>query len=668
MRIIRLQILTLLALCSCHSKADEPSVASPRDLYSDTWVANDALDREMPSYSQVGDIKKDKARTVGIFYITWHANTKRTKDRPYTADVEDILAQYPEARLDGHHPAWQQGYHHWAEPEMGYFLSTDQWMIRRDMSMLSDAGVDVIIMDATNAVLYWDEWEATFSTMQQMADEGNKVPQFCFWAFNGPVISVVQQIYEGIYKTEKYKDLWFHWQGKPLFLWNDSPLQDATQNKGNKNINHHYDSLALTDENHPHYGDNDYTQKYYTDYTQEVKDFFSTRMMWWGYAQWKGKPFVGTEGNWSFGYDLGHPQVKNLPVDRLASHYKGEVEQMAVTPAQHSFSHIGKSWTREHGEPQLDEQDMPVSAYVPWLGKEVSNPAGYGIYFQERWNEALEADPAFLYINDWNEWTAIKFRPDQLAIKVEDGKAKFMKRQSNFVFVDQYNAEFNRGIQPMKGGYTDNYYMQMAQNIRRYKGVRPIPVHHTATPITIDGKFKDWSDITIEYRDTKGDTKHRDHQGYGDYWYTDTSGRNDIITAKVGLDEDLITFYAQTTAPLTHHTDDDWMVLLIDADQNANTGWQGYDFMVKDYATKAQLHSYENGQWTKHGELDYAYNTNELELAISRSALNINGDTVSFDFKWTDHPKNLDDITSLFNHGDTAPNRRFNYRYIFQQQ
>ena len=28
----------------------------------------------------------------------------------------------------------------------------------------------------------------------------------------------------------------------------------------------------------------------------------------------------------------------------------------------------------------------------------------------------------------------------------------------------------------MKGGYTDNYYMQMAENIRRYKGVRPMPV------------------------------------------------------------------------------------------------------------------------------------------------------------------------------------------------
>ena len=40
-----------------------------------------------------------------------------------------------------------------------------------------------------------------------------------------------------------------------------------------------------------------------------------------------------------------------------------------------------------------------------------------------------------------------------------------MRRESPFFFVDQYNPEFNRCVQPMRGGYTDNYYMQMAQNI-----------------------------------------------------------------------------------------------------------------------------------------------------------------------------------------------------------
>ena len=62
--------------------------------------------------------------------------------------------------------------------------------------MLADAGVDVLMMDVTNAVRYWDEWEAIFSVMEKMKAEGNQVPQFCFWAFNGPVITVVQDLYD----------------------------------------------------------------------------------------------------------------------------------------------------------------------------------------------------------------------------------------------------------------------------------------------------------------------------------------------------------------------------------------------------------------------------------------------------------------------------------------
>jgi hypothetical protein len=50
----------------------------------------------------------------------------------------------------------------------------------------------------------------------------------------------------------------------------------------------------------------------------------------------------------------------------------------------------------------------------------------------------------------------------------------------NALAAKRQDTEFTRCIQPMRGGYTDNYYMQMARNIRRYKGVRPIPVFGTA--------------------------------------------------------------------------------------------------------------------------------------------------------------------------------------------
>src|SRR5271166_2777688 len=43
-------------------------------------------------------------------------------------------------------------------------------------------------------------------------------------------------------------------------------------------------------------------------------------------------------------------------------------------------------------------------------------------------------------------------------------------------FVDEFDAEFSRDIEPMKGAHGDNYYYQLVANIRRFKGARPVPV------------------------------------------------------------------------------------------------------------------------------------------------------------------------------------------------
>jgi len=646
-----------------------------RDIYPDTWVANDALGRTMPDYQEVGPVKNDQRRIVGIFYITWHEQGHHTNFKtPYSADVTKILNADPNARLDAKHPLWTEGSYHWGEPEMGYFLSQDEYVIRKDMSMLADAGVDVLVMDVTNAVGYWPEWDVTFSVMEQMKAEGNKVPKFIFWAFNGPVISVVQDLYEKIYKKNRFSDLWFYWDGKPLLLYNGNPSVDANGG-GVKNPNPNYDASAKTDRNNPHYGDHDYTEPFYTDYTQEVKKFFTPRTMWWGYYQWDGKRFIGTDDNWSFGYSMADPKVKALKPEELLSTHNGKREEAAVTPAQHPVTMtgenmgVGKSWSRQTGEPKLNVYDLPEPAYVPWLGKTVPNPEGYGIYFQERWDEAIAANPQFLYINDWNEWTAGKYQLDG------DRTTPWLGRNSHFRFIDQYNSEFNRSVSPMKGGYTDNYYMQMAQNIRRYKGTRPIPGQKGLHPVKIDGHFDDWGKELTEYRDTRGDTFHRNHNGYGGLHYTNDSGRNDIITCKVAVSKRSVSFYAETAEELTPFTGNNWMLLLIDADNNSQTGWFGYDFLinknVKDPNTSTLMH-YDNKHpehpWVEVADLKLRYSGNQLEIEVPRKLLGLTSTTFTFDFKWSDNASDLKDPISLCTNGDTAPNRRFNYRFIWSQK
>jgi len=663
-----LQILACMSwVLSAAQAEDKPYY---RDLFPDTWVGHDALGRNMPTMSVVGPVKKDQRRVVGIFYITWHSDLNhRPGSNGYGGDVSRILAAAPKARLDAKHRLWTEGMYHWGEPEVGYFLSKDEYVIRKDMSMLADASVDVLVMDVTNAVRYWDEWAVLFAVMERMKAEGNRVPQFCFWAFNGPVITVVQELFDKIYKPGNYADLWFYWGGKPLLLYNGNPSVDAN-GKGPPNPNPHYEPTAKTDPNHPHYGNPDYAEEFYKDYTKEVKGFFTLRTMWWGYYEWAGKRFVGTEDNWSFGLDMGDKRVAAMTPDKLVSRHNGRKEEAAVTPAQHPSSLTGKSWTREHGEPPLNEFDLPEPTFVPWLGRKVEHPEGYGIYFQQRWEEALQANPQFLYVNDWNEWTAGKYPPT-------GGKptTKFMRRDSTYFFVDQYNPEFNRAIQPMKGGYTDNYYMQMAKNIRRYKGVRPIPELRGLSRIKIDGSFADWSGVDVEYRDTLGDTFHRDYNGYGGLHYTNNFGRNDIITCKVAVDRDRVYFYVETKEVLTLHTERNWMLLLIDSDQDPDTGWFGYDYLVNqrvvDDRTTTIKHfsaGASGGSWEEVAKLNYRYAGKALELAVPRKLLGLNDDAIAFDFHWCDNPLELKDPISLCSDGDSAPNRRFNYRCIWKKK
>ena len=673
----------------------ESALAQERDLYSDTWVASDALGRKMPTFEMVGPVKKDQPRVVGIFYITWHTDDNFQMKSPYNGDVTRVLAADPNARLDPKNPMWTEDSYHWGEPELGYYLTKDEYVIRKDMSMLTDAGVDVLVLDVTNAVRYWEEWDVLFKVMQKMKDEGNKVPAFCFWAFNGPSATVVQDLYEKIYVTGKYRDFWFYWDGKPLLLYNNTPTVDAV-GFNIKNPNPHYDATAKTDKNNPHYGDPDYTEEFYQDYTKEVKSYFTLRTMWWGYYEWLGKRFIGTEDNWSFGYSMADPKVKALKPEELVSTHKGKPEEAAVTPAQHPFTMtkenmgVGKSWSRQYGEPKLNEYDMPDSAYVPWLGKWVKNPEGYGIYFQERWDDAFAANPQFLYINDWNEWKAGKFTTDrfpksQLLAANPDWKSDqfpdagyntipWLGRDNPLFFCDQYNAEFNRCLQPMKDGYTDNYYMQMAQNVRRYKGVRPIPELKGLHTVKIDGDFGDWKAVNPEYRDTRGDVDHRDYNGYGGLHYTNNSGRNDIINSKVSRDKSTVYFFAETDKPLTPHTDANWMLLLIDADHDPNTGWYGYDYIINrkvldGKTTTLMAYDPKNAAnpWVEKARLDYRYKGNALELAIPLKLLALTGNSFTFDFKWSDNPADLKDPISLCTDGDTAPNRRFNYRCIWSE-
>jgi hypothetical protein len=188
-------------------------------------------------------------------------------------------------------------------------------------------------------------------------------------------------------------------------------------------------------------------------------------------------------------------------------------------------------------------------------------------------------------------------------------------------------------------------------------------------PIAVDGRFDDWRGVTPEFRDTIGDPVHRDFAGFGaGTRYVNQTGRNDIVAAKVSQDARNVYFYVRTAAAMTPSTDPDWMVLYLDVDHNAKTGWLGYDFAVNrrgvgDGRTTVERNVGGRYAWrTAATDVPFAVRGNEMELAVPRSVLGLGGGPATIDFKWADHCYAKGDWTDFTLNGDAAPDGRFNFR------
>ncbi|MCL5096391.1 MAG: hypothetical protein M1608_02405, partial [Candidatus Omnitrophica bacterium] len=278
----------------------------------------------------------------------------------------------------------------------------------------------------------------------------------------------------------------------------------------------------------------------------------------------------------------------------------------------------------------------------------------YGYNFQEQWRRVFDLNPPFAMVTGWNEWIA----------------GRWGTAGGPIVFVDQFSEEFSRDIEPMKGGHGDNYYWQLVANVRRFKGAPPLPKATPPKSIRIEAGFDQWNDVGPEYHDHVGETASRDWDGAAGLHYTNRTGRNDFTVLKVARDEQNVYFYARTIDPIMPGNEPQGMWLLIDADQDPKTGWEGYDFIVNRVSGsngKMWLEKNTGGwHWEKVGPVDYRLKANEFQLALSRLDLGLpkDVDRLALDFKWTDNLQRPGDIMDFYVSGDVAPEGRFKYRYI----
>ncbi|BCM89259.1 hypothetical protein IAD21_01104 [Abditibacteriota bacterium] len=581
------RLLLFSALTLTVSAISAQSQPKP-DLKSDTWVATDALGRQVARAGEAGVPAPREGKSVVMFYYIWHGFHSPIGPN----DITKILAADPV------NPKWgpNGSFHWWGEPEAGYYRAEDPWVIRRNMSMLADAGVDAIFFDVTNAETYPNTVKEVCETIRSMHAMGDPAPQIGF-VIHSRAAQTQKRLWDEMYSKGLYSDLWFRWKGKPLIMGErDAKFPDGAEQ------------------------------------SDEIKNFFTWRYSWaWqpGQGKW---PWLDTS-----------PQRMNPDPDDPNLN-----EETPVATASHPTSYLGKSY-QNGAQPAIDQYGLtPVT--------------NEGRYFEQQWQGALKLDPEAVFVTQWNEWVAQRFTVEGASGPGFLGKPT---KKGDTFFVDVYNAEFNRDIEPMKGGWNDNYYLQLVSNIRKYKGARA--VESTSKPQTMKlGDFAAWKAVSPEYRDTQGDTMHRDFKGYaGDLRYLNTTGRNDIVSCKVARDKKNVYFYARTAAPLSPSTDFRWMQLFLNTDQSNSTGWNGYDYAINTRVLNGKettVAKWNGTGWAAVGRARFVAKNNELEIVVPRALLGFKGEVTSIDFHWTDNasPKDLSDWMVS---GDSAPNRRFNFRY-----
>jgi len=154
-------------------------------------------------------------RLVGIFYFLWLGEHGR--NGPY--DVTKILEADPDA---GHKPessAWGPwgSYHHWGEPLYGYYFSDDEWVVRRHMKLIMQAGIDFLFFDTTNSFVYKHNVDLVMRVLKEYHDAGWTVPKVMFYT-NFDSGNTVQRIYDAIYSHGFAKEVWFELDGKPVIV------------------------------------------------------------------------------------------------------------------------------------------------------------------------------------------------------------------------------------------------------------------------------------------------------------------------------------------------------------------------------------------------------------------------------------------------------------------
>ena len=536
-----------------------------------------------------------------------------------------FTTEHPEAINDYYHEGWPTSgtAFFWNEPLFGYYRTDDEWVLRKHAEMLTNAGIDVIFTDNTNGNYTWkSSYTPLYETWSQMQQNGMNTPKVSFMLPFGPTSGSLEQL-ESLY-LDVYRSDKYH----SLWYYLDGkPMLMA--HSSNLNAQSGLDT--------------------------EIKSFFTFRA---------GQPsyVVKNTQKETWGWLSTYPQATYFVTTKDKK--QGNWEQISVGVAI-NHSYVTDSMVA------MNHPDAMGRSYTSAGYRTEADAKLWGYQLAEQFAYAIEQNPKVIFVTGWNEWTA--------------GRNENWSDTPNG-FPDQFDDEHSRDIEPSKGDLKDHYYYQLVNASRQFQGARPIPTPSAAQSIDLGAGAEQWSTAAPYYAAYIGNTGNRDHKGYGSTYYTEFSGRNDIIGARVARDEEYVYFYVECNDDITPYTDPLWMVLYIDSDQQ-NQGWETFEYVLNKTsptATEAVLERFTgNGYQTEVvGTVRYTVHGQYMQVAVPKSMLNLQGYDFTINFAWTDNvhdaadtgTKTADgawvystftgDILDFYTSGDVAPGMRFKFSYV----
>ena len=275
-----------------------------------------------------------------------------------------------------------------------------------------------------------------------------------------------------------------------------------------------------------------------------------------------------------------------------------------------------------------------------------------GINYATQWKTVLnnKDEVEIVHITGWNEWIAIKMQDPHL---------------NKSFFVDTFNENYSRDLEPMKGGYGDNFYLQTMDNIRKFKYTESAHYdYQKITPESISSKI--WDDAAT-FLDFVSDCKDRDSEGYYKNYYSDATGRNDIAKVQVAHDSENLYIRITCAEDITAHdgSDENWM--------NVYIGTQGKDYKYGDYqyiinrkpqGNKTSVEQFVSmTEFRSKKEAELSIDGKMMMLTVPLSALGLSQDSCHIMLKVADNVVRTEDFSNFYTMGDSAPFGRISYTY-----